>query len=67
MKKTKNLKTRVRLFTNMGGNIPSGNFPGRSLMGGHFPGGPKVCEFCKIFKNTFFTEHIRTTASASSK
>ena len=39
MKKTKNLKTRVRLFTNMGGNIPSGNFPGRSLMGGHFPGG----------------------------
>ena len=39
MKKTKNLKTRVRLSTNMGGNIPSGNFPGRSLMGGHFPGG----------------------------
>ena len=21
------------------------------------------CEFCKIFKNTFFTEHLRTTAS----
>ena len=20
------------------------------------------CEFCKIFKNTFFTEHLRTTA-----
>ena len=22
------------------------------------------CEFCKTFKNTFFTEHLRTTASA---
>ena len=22
------------------------------------------CEFCKIFKNTFFTEHLWTTASA---
>ena len=21
------------------------------------------CEFCKIFKNTFFTKHLRTTAS----
>ena len=21
------------------------------------------CEFCEIFKNTFFTEHIRETAS----
>ena len=23
-----------------------------------------LCEFWKIFKNTFFTEHIRATASA---
>ena len=23
------------------------------------------CEFCEIFKNTFFTEHLRTTASES--
>ena len=23
------------------------------------------CEFCKIFKNTFFTEHLRNTASVS--
>ena len=23
------------------------------------------CEFCKISKNTFFTEHLRTTASGS--
>ena len=23
------------------------------------------CEFCKIFKNTFFTEHLRTTASVT--
>ena len=22
------------------------------------------CEFCKIFKNTFFTEHLQMTASA---
>ena len=21
------------------------------------------CEFCEIFKNNFFTEHLRTTAS----
>ena len=21
------------------------------------------CEFCEIFKNTFFTEHLQTTAS----
>ena len=25
------------------------------------------CEFCEIFKNTFFTEHLRTTASICSK
>ena len=24
------------------------------------------CEFCEISKNTFFTEHLRTTASDSS-
>ena len=44
MKKTKNLKTRVEIFKNMGGNIPGanfpgGHFPGGSLMGGNFPGG----------------------------
>ena len=49
MKKQKNLKTRVGMFKNMGGNIPGGNFlggnfpggnfPGGSLMGGNFPGG----------------------------
>ena len=44
MKKTKNLKTRVGMFKNMGGNIPGGNFlggnfPRGSLMGGNFPGG----------------------------
>ena len=25
------------------------------------------CEFCEIFKNTFFTEHLRTTASVNAK
>ena len=25
------------------------------------------CEFCEIFKNTFFTEHLRATASAAGK
>ena len=30
--KTKNLKTRVGMFKNMGGNIPGGNF-----VGGNFP------------------------------
>ena len=43
MKKTKNLKTWMGIFKNMGGNIPGGNFmggnfPGGSLMGGNFPG-----------------------------
>ena len=32
--KTKNLKTRVEMFKNMGGNIPGGSF-----LGGNFPGG----------------------------
>ena len=31
--KTKNLKTRVGMFKNMGGNIPRGN-----CLGGNFPG-----------------------------
>ena len=44
MKKTKNLKTRVGIFKNMGGNIPGGNFLGGifqegTLMSGNFPGG----------------------------
>ena len=34
MKKKKNLKTRVGIFKNMGGNILGGNFPD-----GNFPGG----------------------------
>ena len=47
--KVKNLKTRVGMFENMGGNIPAGNFlggnfpcgkvPWGSLVGGNFPGG----------------------------
>ena len=37
--KTKNLKTGVGMFRNMGGNIRGGNFPGESLMGGNFLGG----------------------------
>ena len=32
--KTKNLKTQLGIFKNMGGNIPGGHFPG-----GNFPGG----------------------------
>ena len=24
-----------------------------------------TCEFCEIFKNTFFTEHLRATASVT--
>ena len=44
MKETKNVKTRVGIFKNMGGNIPGGdflggNFPGESVMGGNFTGG----------------------------
>ena len=25
------------------------------------------CEFCEIFKNTFFKEHVQTTASVDTK
>ena len=39
MKKTKNLKTRVGIFKNMGGNIPGGNFLGGNFPGGIFQGG----------------------------
>ena len=39
IKNTKNLKTQVGIFKNMGGNFPGGNFPGGNLMGGNFPGG----------------------------
>ena len=35
----KNLKTRVGIFKNMGGNIPGGNFLGGNFPGGNFPGG----------------------------
>ena len=37
--KTKDLKTRVGIFENMGGNIPGRNFPGGSLMGRNFLSG----------------------------
>ena len=37
MKKQKNLKTRVGMFKNMGGNIPGGNFLGGNFPGGTFP------------------------------
>ena len=36
--KKQNLKIRVGMFKNMGGNFPGGSFPGWSLMGGNFPG-----------------------------
>ena len=36
--KTKNLKTRVGIFKNMGGNIPGGNFPGGEFDGWEFSG-----------------------------
>ena len=36
--KIKNLKTQVRMFKNMGGNIPGGNFPGGNFPGGEFDG-----------------------------
>ena len=34
-----NLKTRVGMVKNMGGNIPGGNFLGGNFPGGSFPGG----------------------------
>ena len=32
-------KKKKKKIKNMGGNIPGGNFPERSLMGGNFPDG----------------------------
>ena len=37
--KTKNKKSRVGMFKNMGGNIPGGDFLGGNSPGGNFPGG----------------------------
>ena len=37
--KTKNLKTRVGMVKNMGGDIPGGNFLGEKFPGGNFSGG----------------------------
>ena len=34
------------------------NFGKKETLAQVFP-----CEFCEIFKNTFYTEHLRTTAS----
>ena len=39
MKKTKNFKTRVGIFKNVGGNSPGGNFLGGNIPGGNFAGG----------------------------
>ena len=38
-------------------NIGSGTLLKRDSCTGFY------CEFCEIFKNTFFTEHLQTTAS----
>ena len=43
MKKKKKLKTRVRMFKNMSGNIPGGNFLGGNFPGGNFPGRGLMC------------------------
>ena len=52
MKKQKNLKTRVGMFKNMGGNIPGGNF-----LGGSFPDTVKIVAFstkvCPRFSKKF--------------
>ena len=42
-KKKKKLKTRVRMFKNMSGNIPGGNFLGGNFPGGNFPGRGLMC------------------------
>ena len=47
-KKTKNSKTRVAIFKNMGGNFSGGNFSGGRLMGGNFPGGSFPCTLLLI-------------------
>ena len=65
MKKTKNLKTRVGIFKNMGGNIPGGNFlggnfPGRSLMGRNFPGGSFPDTHCLNVLTYEFSKNFAT-------
>ena len=55
MQKTKNLKTRVRMFKNMGGNIPSGNFPGRNFPGVSFP--DTVKNINMFFYNVLLYQH----------
>ena len=52
----------VKLFAN---NIFIGNRTVTLLKIGSDTG--VSCEFCKVFDNTFVTEHLRATASDSSK
>ena len=48
----------MRMFKNMGGNIPGGNFPGGSMMGGNFPGWSFRDTFQKMSRWTeSFKEH----------
>ena len=44
----------------------TGKYPCQSLLFNKVSGEIFSCGFCKIFKSTFFTEHIWTTASLSS-
>ena len=60
------LKTWVRMFKSMVGNIPggnllSGNLLGRSLMGGSFPGGnfPDTISY-KLYLNSHTTDCLDT-------
>ena len=64
MKKTKNLKTRVGIFKNMGGNIPGGNFPGGSLMAGAFGNntGKEPQKPCPKLKNVYIIYLLRIFA-----
>ena len=52
-------KDVLKNFTKFTGKVPeSCNFIKKETLAQMFS-----CEFCEIFKNTFFTEHLWTTAS----
>ena len=65
-----NLKTRVGMLKNMGGNIPGGNFLGGNFLGRSFPdsfkmiflGLPGIFKFQSLWILTgFFLAHIKIT------
>ena len=59
--KTKNLKTIVGMFKNMGWNIPGGNFLGGNFRGGSFPYAIFTAYLMNLFFRHLYNNRIKIT------